>query len=194
MFSKKTYIDRRQKLAALMPDSLLLFIGNDNAPFNYAGNEYRFRQDSTFLYLFGLDTPGLAATIDTAAGVSTLFADDVSMDDIVWTGPMPTAQDRAAEAGMDRAQPVASLAEVVRRAVAAGRKVHYVPPYRGDTTIRLAELLGQTPAQVKAGVSEPLIRALISLRLVKEQCEIEDIDRQMAFGYNMHTAAMRLAY
>lgn len=194
MFTKKTYIDRRRRLASLVPDSLLLFVGNDNAPFNYAGNEYRFRQDSTFLYLFGLDTPGLAATIDTGTGVSTLFADDVSMDDIVWTGPMPTAQERALEAGMERAQPVAQLSEAIRRAVSAGRSVHYVPTYRGDTTLRIAELLSQTPGQVKAGASEELIRALVSMRLVKEQCEIDDIDRQMAFGYNMHTAAMRLAY
>ncbi len=194
MFSAKTYVSRRERLARLMPDSLLLFLGNDIAPFNYPSNDYCFRQDSTFLYLFGLDTPGLAAIIDTANGTSTLFADDVSMDDIVWTGPMPSAEERAALVGIDRAMPFKALAEVVNRALSAGRKVHYVPPYRGETVIRFAELLGIKPAQVVPSASESLIRALVSLRIVKEQCEIDDLDKQMVFANNIHTAAMRLAH
>ncbi|MBQ2322570.1 MAG: aminopeptidase P family protein [Bacteroidales bacterium] len=194
MFSTITYVRRRQRLADLMPDSLLLFIGNENSPFNYPSNEYRFRQDSTFLYLFGLDTPGLAAIIDTASGLSTLFADDVTMDDIVWTGPMPSADDRAKLAGIDRALPSKSLDDVVARALASGRKVHFVPPYRGETIVRLADLLGLKSAQVVQNASESLIRALVSLRIVKEQCEIDEMERHMAFGYNMHTAAMRLAH
>ncbi len=194
MFSKETYTSRREKLAKLMPDSFMLFIGNDDAAFNYKDNQYRFRQDSTFLYLFGLDTPGLAAMMDTTTGETTIFADDVSMDDIVWTGPMPSASERAAEVGVYSTRPVAELAGVVERAVKSGRRVHYVPPYRGETVVHLCELLGQAPAQVVAGRSTELVRALVSLRSVKEACEIEDMDRQMAFGRNMHTAAMRMAH
>ncbi len=194
MFSKETYTSRRDRLAAMMPDSLLLFVGNDDAAFNYRDNQYRFRQDSTFLYLFGLDTPGLAATIDTATGETVIFADELSMDDIVWTGPMPSVADRAAEVGVRSTKPCAALPEMMSRAVASGRKVHYVPPYRGETTIRIGELLSMTPAQVVANRSAELVKALVKLRSVKEACEIEDIDRQMTFGYNMHTAAMRMAF
>lgn len=193
MFSKETYISRRDRLSLLMPGSLMLFLGNDDAAFNYHDNQYRFRQDSTFLYLFGLDSTGLAATIDTVSGDTTIYADDLSMDDVVWTGPMPSVSERAAQVGVNHTRPSADLATVISRALASGRRVHFVPPYRGETTIRLSELLGITPAQVKASPSEELIRALIKLRSVKELCEIEDMDRQMAFGYNMHTAAMRMA-
>lgn len=194
MFSPCTYSSRRVRLSELMPDSLLLFLGNDDAPFNYRDNQYRFRQDSTFLYLFGLDTPGLAALMDTATGVTTLFGDDVSMDDIVWTGPMPTLSERASLVNVSRTAPAEALAEAIRRASTGGRRVHYVPPYRGETVMRLAELLGKSVAQVRAERSEPLIKAMVKLRSTKERCEIEDMDRQMDYGYNMHTAAMRMAH
>lgn len=194
MFDKQTYTRRRERLMREIPDALLLFVGNDDAAFNYAGNQYRFRQDSTFLYLFGLDTPGLAATIDTASGVSTLYADDVSMDDIVWTGPMPSAAGRAELCGADRAKPLAALAADVESAKAARLAIHYVTPYRGETAIRLGELLGKTPAEVLAGGSAGLVRGLVGLRSVKEQCEIDDMDRQAEFGRAMHLAAMRMAH
>lgn len=193
MFSPSTYSSRRARLAELMPDSLLLFLGNDDAPFNYRDNQYRFRQDSTFLYLFGLDSQGLAALMDTASGHATLFGDDVSMDDIVWTGPMPTLSERASLVNVSHAAPASALPEAIRRASLGGRQVHYVPPYRGDTVLRLSELLGKSEAQVKAQPSERLIKAMVKLRSAKEKCEIEDMDRQMGFGYNMHTAAMRMA-
>ncbi len=194
MFSTSTYASRRDRLSILMPDSLMLFVGNDDAPFNYHDNQYRFRQDSTFLYLFGLDSPGLAALMDTATGETTIFADDVSMDDIVWTGPMESVTDRAARVGVAKTRPAADLADAVRRASAGGRRVHYVPPYRGVTTIKIAELTSRTPAEAREGGSAELVKALVRLRSVKEQCEIEDMDRQMAFGYAMHTAAMRMAH
>lgn len=194
MFDKQTYIRRRERLMREIPNALLLFVGNDDSPFNYAGNQYRFRQDSTFLYLFGLDTPGLAATIDTSAGVSTLYADDVSMDDIVWTGPMPSASDRAGLCGAERVRPSASLAADVARAKAARQEVLYVAPYRGEAVLRLGELLGQAPAEVAAGGSARLVRSLVEQRSTKEQCEIDDMDRQAAFGCAMHLAAMRMAH
>ncbi len=193
MFDKQTYVRRRERLMRETPNALLLFVGNDDSPFNYAGNQYRFRQDSTFLYLFGLDTPGLAATIDTSAGVSTLYADDVSMDDIVWTGPMPSAADRAGLCGAERVRPSASLAADIGRAKAARQEVLYVSPYRGETVLRLSELLCLAPAEVVAGGSARLARSLVELRSAKEQCEIDDMDRQAEFGRAMHLAAMRMA-
>lgn len=58
MFSKETYMARRAKLKQTIGSGLLLFLGNDESGMNYADNTYHFRQDSTFLYFFGLHTPG----------------------------------------------------------------------------------------------------------------------------------------
>jgi len=89
MFSKEIYTQRRQTLKSKLNKGIGLFMGNREAPCNYSGNTYHFRQDSTFLYYFGLDEPDLAAVIDFETGKEVLFADDVSLDDIVWTGPLP---------------------------------------------------------------------------------------------------------
>ena len=85
MFSKEIYINRRMQLKSKLDKGIALFMGNHEAPCNYKDNTYHFRQDSTFLYYFGLDEPDLAAVIDFESGAEILFADDVSIDDIVWT-------------------------------------------------------------------------------------------------------------
>lgn len=193
MFQQQVYIQRRERLAEAMPDCLIIVLGNAESAFNYADNTYRFRQDSTFLYLFGLDQPNLAAVMDTSTGQTTIYGDDVTMDDIVWTGPQPSLSERAALCGVSLTRPSVTLPEALRRLRQNGRNVHYVPPYRGENVVRLSELLGRTPAQIVTESSERLVKALVSMRSIKEPCEIEDMDKQMKFGYNMHRAAMRMA-
>ena len=72
---KETYIRRRATLKREMGSGLLLFLGNNEVGMNYADNTYRFRQDSSFLYFFGLDYAGLAAVIvkDSTQGVNVKF-------------------------------------------------------------------------------------------------------------------------
>ncbi|MFW5773822.1 MAG: aminopeptidase P N-terminal domain-containing protein, partial [Tangfeifania sp.] len=68
MFEKNIYVNRRKKLKDKIESGLGLFLGNDESPMNYAGNTYKFRQDSSFLYFFDLDLPGLAGVIDFDSG------------------------------------------------------------------------------------------------------------------------------
>ena len=58
MFKSDVYIKRRAELHKIMKSGMAIFIGNIEAPMNYPGNAYHFRQDSDFLYFFGLDLPG----------------------------------------------------------------------------------------------------------------------------------------
>lgn len=64
MFSKETYVQRRALLKKNLGSGLYLFLGNDALALNYADNNFRYRQDSTFLYYFGLSFAGLSAIID----------------------------------------------------------------------------------------------------------------------------------
>lgn len=191
MFTKEVYINRRDKLSKAMNGEFLLFLGNRQAAFNYAANEYAFRQDSTFLYLFGIDEPDFAAVI--ADGKATIYADDVDMDDIIWMGPQRTVADKAAEVGISLTKARRALAADVAKALTKGQKVHYVPAYRGETTMELAELLSIPVAQVKENASRSLIDVMISLRSTKEQCEIEELECHMMVGYDMHVTAMKMA-
>ncbi|MCQ2204001.1 MAG: aminopeptidase P family protein [Bacteroidales bacterium] len=191
MFPKEIYINRRQKLSKALDGGFLLFIGNRNAAFNYPSNEYAFRQDSTFLYLFGIDEPDFAAVI--ADGETTIYADDVTMDDIIWMGPQKSVADKAAEAGISHTKRRNDIATDVAKAIRSGRAVHFIPPYRGETIIELSELTGIPTANVKQSYSAELVKALVALRSQKEPCEIEELERHQTIGYNMHVTAMKMA-
>lgn len=192
MFDTQTYANRRRALASKVADGLILIPGNGESACNYRSNAYLFRQDSTFLYYFGIDKPGFAGVIDAESGKETIFADDIGIDDIVWTGPQPSVAEDALRVGVTRTAPFAALADTVREALAKGRRIHYVPQYRGHNKILLHELLGRSFAEIEAGASLELILAVVSQRLVKEQCEIDEIDRACDLGYAMHYTAMQL--
>ena len=192
MFSRNIYVARRQRLIKSVKDGILLFLGNSEAPSNYADNQYIFRQDSTWLYYFGIDQPDMAAVIDVESGEEIIFGNDVDIDDIIWMGPQPLVSSRAEEVGVAKTAPLADLDKVVKAAVAKGRKVHFLPPYRYRNMILLHSLLGVPFDQMKAAASVEFIKAVVEMRLVKEPCEIQQIDIACNLGYAMHMAATKI--
>ena len=196
MFSKEVYARRRQTLVAKMADSaaegkrgIALFIGNTEAPAQYKDNCYKFRQDSTWLYFFGIDQPLYAAIIDLDNGNETIFANDVEIGDIIWMGPQPSVASVAASVGVEKSAPYTDLNAAVAKVLAEGRPVHFVKPSRYYNTMKIASLLGCGTEEVAGRFSLALTRAIISMRLVKEDCEIEVIDDACNLGYEMHTVA-----
>lgn len=193
MFAKEIYVNRRKRLAELLPNGIVLLLGNVDSPMNYPANTFRFRQDSSFLYFFGLDFPGLAAVIDLDSGREVIFGNDVDMEDIIWMGPQSSMQEKAAQVGIDHTLPFAKIFEFVKEALKKGRKVHFLPPYRAENKILLQQLLGIEAPRQADYVSTELIKAVVSLRSVKEACEIAEIEKACATGYEMHTTAMQMA-
>ena len=196
MFSKEVYARRRQTLVAKMADSaaegkrgIALFIGNTEAPAQYKDNCYKFRQDSTWLYFFGIDQPLYAAIIDLDNGNETIFANDVEIGDIIWMGPQPSVASVAASVGVEKSAPYTDLNAAVAKVLAEGRPVHFVKPSRYYNTMKIASLLGCGTDEVAGRFSLALTKAIISMRLVKEDCEIEAIDDACNLGYEMHTMA-----
>ena len=184
--SKETYIRRRAQLKRDMGSGLLLFLGNDEAAMNYADNTYRFRQDSTFLYFFGLDYAGLAAVIDVDNDREIIFGNELTIDDIVWTGTMPSLRELAATVGITDVRPMSELATIVK-----GKSVHFLPPYRGDHRVWLWELLGVEPAAQPAKASVPFIKAIVSQRNHKDDEELRLIEESVDLSTKMHLAAYR---
>lgn len=194
MFKPETYTGRRNALRAEVKSGIILFPGNTEAAFNYPANTYHFRQDSAFSYFFGINQPDLAGIIDLENGKDILFGNDVDMDDIIWMGPQPSMADRGKLAGINHTAPFAQLAVFVKEAVAQGRKVHFLPPYRGETKILLADLLGIAPAGLKAAASEELIKGVVKLRCIKSDEEVKEIEKMVDVAYLMHTTAMKMAH
>ena len=191
MFETSVYKNRRARLKEKVKSGLVLILGNGEAPANYTDNPYKLRQDSSFLYFFGLNQPGFAGVIDIDSGDEYLFGNDVDMDDIIWMGPQPSVKDMAARVGVSKTAPFARQADCMKTAISQGRRIHFLPPYRFRNMLLLEELLGIRPALVKNYASLELIKAVVDLRSVKEPCEIEEITKACNIGYEMHTAAMR---
>lgn len=212
MFDKDVYVRRRRTLLERMSSipegrrGIAAFLGNVEAPQNYRGNDYKFRQESSFLYFWGIDDPGFAAVLDLDSGEEYVYGNDVDIDDIIWMGPQPSVASKAERIGVLKSAPYADFDKAVLAARANGRTVHFLPTSRYYNTLKLSSLL-EVPAECVRKVapvagghgccgkavtaSEELVKAVVSMRLIKEECEIEEIDKACDIGYLMHTEARR---
>lgn len=193
MFDKSTYVNRREALKKKGLSGIGLFLGNGESPMNYLDNTYHFRQDSSFLYFFGLDFPGLVGVIDFDSGEVAVFGDDVEIEDIIWMGPQVSLKDNAAKVGVGKTAPFAKVFDLVRNAQQAKRSVHFLPPYRGENKLLLEKLLGTSALTVGNHASLELVKAVIAIREIKEPQEIVEIEQACATGYQMHVTAMKMA-
>jgi Xaa-Pro aminopeptidase len=192
MFKSEIYTKRREELHKKLKSGIALFTGNTEAPMNYPDNTYHFRQDSDFLYFFGLDLPGFTGLMDFDSGRDWLFGNDYDMDDIIWMGPQPTIGELAVKCGISETAPVSKLEETVKDDLSKKRKIHFLPPYRGETKMTLARLLKENPCQMKTQASVDLIKAVISMRSIKEKVETDEIERAVDIAYDMHVTAMKM--
>ena len=192
LFSKSTYVERRNELKKLVGSGLIVLFGNNDSPANYPSNTYKFRQDSSFLYYFGLHRNGLVGVIDVDNDREYLVGDEIDIDDIVWYGSVTSVSEMAEMTGVARTAAMRELPAIVESAKAQGEEVHFLPPYRFDNQIQIMDLLGIHPSQQKAAASLKLIAAVVKMRTTKTEEEIAELERAAEIGYEMHTTAMRL--
>jgi Xaa-Pro aminopeptidase len=193
MFKKDVYIERRNKLKDRLKGGLVLFLGNKEAAFNYPDNTYHFRQDSSFLYFFGLDLPNLAGLIDLDSGKEYLFGNDFTIDDIIWMGPQPKIKELATDIGVENTEPLDKLKNYLLNAKNQDRNIHVLPFYRGDSIIQFSNLLEINHSEVEDYISSELIKTVVDLRSIKDKYEVEELIKAAAIGYKMHTTAMKMA-
>lgn len=190
MFSKETYLQRRQELQNKLGSGVVFLMGNEESGMNYADNTYRFRQDSSFLYYVGLDVPGVCAVIDIDNDETILFGDDYSIDQIVWMGEMPSLNKLAKKSGIEKTSGLVQLKDYLKT---KAEKVMFLPPYRPEHQLKLWDLLNIKPDEAAAKASIPLIQAIASQRNTKSEEEIAELDYAASVTAHMHRAAMRFA-
>lgn len=194
MFQKEIYWKRRKDLHSLINGGILLLPGNDESAMNYKGNTYHYRQDSSFLYFFGINQAGLAGLMDLDSGKDVLYGDDLTIDDVIWMGEHPSMKELAESVGVEQSKPFASLHQDLQKALSEGRKIHIMPPYRGDQEIKLSRLLNCHLDMVKDFVSEDFIKGVVALRSIKDEFEIAEIEKAVDVAYIMHTTAMQMGF
>ncbi len=193
MFNQTTYVERRKRLKEKVKSGLILFLGNDHSPMNYPANEYTYRQDSTFLYYFGLDFPGLAAVIDVDSDEEIIFGDDFTVADIVWMGPQESMIEKAKKVGVTKTEPTKQLAEKIKETLQTNRVLHYVPQYRAKNVIKMAELTGFHHSVINDYVSKELIKAVVEMRTYKSEEEVRQIEMALDISVEMNKLAMRMS-
>ncbi|WP_215224592.1 aminopeptidase P family protein [Echinicola shivajiensis] len=187
MFNREIYKERRAQLKAKMGSGQLLFLGNDEASINFKHNWYPFRQDSTFLYYFGLSLPGLVAVIDCDEDKDYIFGNDYEIDDIVWTGPQPTIAELAEKAGVSNTGSLSKLANTVKG------DCQVLPPYRGEHVLKLREIFGRSVEEVEAMASVPFIQAVAGQRNIKSEEELVELEKAVTTTSELHLAVMKAA-
>ena len=190
MFAKETYIQRRALLKKNIGSGVLLFLGNDEQGLHYEDNTFRYRQDSTFLYYFGLSFAGLSAIIDIDEDKEIIFGDELTIDHIVWMGTQPTLKEKSGRVGITEVMPSAEIMNYLHKAVRKGQTVHYLPPYRAEHKLKLMEWLGIPPARQEGSV--PFIRAIVAQRSYKSAEEVEEIEKACNVTADMHSTAMKV--
>lgn len=192
MFSDQTYINRRKRLKEQVRSGVLLFLGNDESPMNYPDNPLHYRQDSSFLYYFGLDHAGLAAIIDIDEDREIVFGNELTVEDIVWMGTLPTLQDQSLRIGIEETAPLSALGEYIRKAREMYRKIHFLPPYRAEHTLKLYTLMGYHPEESTGQASLKFIQAVVNQRNLKTSEEVREIEKAVNTSADMHIAAMKM--
>ena len=190
VYKRQTYIQRRALLKKNIGSGVLLFLGNDEQGLHYEDNTFRYRQDSTFLYYFGLSFAGLSAIIDIDEDKEIIFGDELTIDHIVWMGTQPTLKEKSGRVGITEVMPSAEIMNYLHKAVRKGQTVHYLPPYRAEHKLKLMEWLGIPPARQEGSV--PFIRAIVAQRSYKSAEEVEEIEKACNVTADMHITAMKV--
>lgn len=192
MFSSKTYSERRKKLTELTGSGIILLLGNEESPMNYLDNAYSFRQDSTFLYYFGIDQPGLTGIIDIDEKKEIIFGNELTVEEIVWMGVQKTIAEKALLAGVQETKPLEELPRLLAEAIHKGRKIHFIPQYRAENILELSQLLGLNSLRINEYASPVLMKAVIEQRSVKSDEEIKQIESALLVSYQMYKAAYKV--
>ena len=193
MFEAKTYIERRKILKEELGSGIVLFFGNGESPMNYADNTYHFRQDSSFLYYFGIQKSDLMATINIDDDQEVIYGDEFTIEDIVWRGAQMTIKEMAANCGITNVKPMAELDLIIRKAKSLDRPIHFLPLYRPENKIKLMDLVGLNPNEIGEKFSIELVKAVINQREIKTADEIIELHNAVDISVDMHVAAIRIA-
>jgi Xaa-Pro aminopeptidase len=184
LFSSEKYEQRRASLAGQVKSGLIWIMGNGESAANYKDNTFPFRQNSNFLYYFGLNAPELHATIDAETGEAILYGHELTMDDIIWMGEIEKLSELGLKIGVTNVKHPEKLFNDLEQAKSSGREIHFLPPYRLEHYNDLS----------KAGLdmpSEVLIKAVIKQRSIKDSDEIKEMSQAVDITRQMHLAAYK---
>ena len=191
MFDISIYLKRRSNLKSRLDSGLILLMGNDESPINYKDNTYWFRQDSTFLYYFGLNYPGLIGILDVDEGKDYIFGNNPTIEDTIWMGHQETLDGLARKTGVENTGNIPDIDKFLKQAIAKDRTIHFLPPYRAENKIKLFNWMNTNPIKIRDFASVELIKAVVEQREIKSDEELKEIEKAVDITVDMHVTAMQ---
>ncbi len=178
----RTLQNRRQQLAALIKDPVLLWSGRSCSR-NFPQNGFPFRASSHFLYFAGL--PLENAVVRLSAGRLELFVDESTPEDALWHGATPKRDDLAQWMGADAASPLADLKTRVDGAAT-------IPVQDQMTRLEQSQILDRALSSASAlqGVDLELARSIATLRLTHDQAALMELRQAAQVTVKAHLAGI----
>lgn len=177
-----TYRRRRARLAAALKRPLVVFSGHAPAR-NYATNPYPFRAGSSYLYFGGPPIENAALLIEPGSDGdqgSTLLRQPPAPDDPLWFGELPADETLAVAAGL---RPSRVVDADRLKSLLADREAAFVAPPCPQTLEWVAQL-GLRSADPDE------LRAIVDLRLIKDEHELAAMRRAAEVSVAAHRAAI----
>jgi Xaa-Pro aminopeptidase len=191
MFKSKVYIKRRRELREKVKSGVLLFIGNDESQVLIRDTVHKFRQNSNFLYYWGLNEPGLSALIDIENDKAILFGHDLTTVEIIWEGEQIKLADKAKLIGVSEIAEESTLKNVLADFRKNRKLIHFLPQHLDYNIMKISDLLNISVKQVPQRYSVELTKTVINQRLIKSKKEIAEIEKAIKISYKLHTSAMQ---
>ncbi len=179
----EVYRTRRSRLAASSDRPMVILAGRAVAR-NYPTNTHLFRAGSSYLYFGGPAVEGAAWLIEPGSDGDdgcTLLRPPPKPDDGVWIGDAMSDSAMAEAAGIRAASVVSSEAMA---SLLAGRTAGSVCP-PSPQTLEWVRSLELEPA------TEDELRAIVEIRLIKDEHELAAMRRAGLVAVEAHQAAMR---
>src|SRR4030095_277996 len=180
-----------QKSVAIIPSAREATRSNDT--------QYRFRQDSDFLYLTGFEEPEAIAIVAPAREQKyTLFVRPRDPEREIWDGRRAGVEGAKSEYGADEALPIVEFDEKLNDILDGANKLYYrlgVNPDLDDTIIRqIARMraLNRKPIHPPQTIIDPAT-IVHEMRVIKSEEEIELMQRAADIAAEAHCEAMKAA-
>lgn len=192
MFNKDIFVNRREKLKKVLKTGAVLLLGNDNSPIETFSHSYKFRQNGVFSYFTGIiNTPSVSLLIDIDNNKEIMFADDFSLEDQIWTGPLPPFSERASETGIHDLRTTSEIKSEIDKILHSNREILYAPTCRSESMIKLSKLLNKPVGSINDEASQKLIDAIVAQRDIKTEEEIKSIQEAIVISHEFYTTLFK---
>src|SRR6267378_1442766 len=178
-----------QKSVAIIPSAREATRSNDT--------QYRFRQDSDFLYLTGFDEPDSIAVIALSReNKYTLFVRPRDPEQEIWVGRRAGVEGAKSDFGADESFPIAEFEEKLHDILDGAENLYYrlgVNPDLDNRIIRkIAEMraLNRKPVHPPQTIIDPST-IVHEMRVIKSPEEIELMQRAADIAAEAHVQAMK---